>query len=90
MVRDGEAGGSQAAEPAPPGEKASLDVVPETASAPAARTEKARTEPARVLTAIRVLDEGRSVRIEADGQVQYKWFALKNPERLVIDLKGVE
>ncbi len=90
VVRDGEAGGSQAAEPAPPVEKASLDVVPETASAPAARTEKARTEPARVLTAIRVLDEGRSVRIEADGQVQYKWFALKNPERLVIDLKGVE
>ena len=90
VVRDGEAGGSQAAAPAPPVEKASLDVVPETASAPAARTEKARTEPARVLTAIRVLDEGRSVRIEADGQIQYKWVALKNPDRLVIDLKGVE
>lgn len=44
---------------------------------------------AKILKEIEILDEGQSVKITADGEVEYKYFALKNPERMVIDLKGV-
>lgn len=56
----------------------------------AAVTAPERREAARVLTGLKIMDEGKTVMITADGELQYKYFALKNPERLVIDLKGVE
>jgi len=84
VVRDGAAVEKPAAS-ASKAEPASPAAVPAPAPAPADKREAAK-----VLTAIQVRDEGRSVIIQADGQLQYKYFALKNPERLVIDLKGVE
>lgn len=48
-----------------------------------------KLEPAKILKGIEVLNEGKSVRIVTDGAVEYKYFALKNPERVVIDLKGI-
>ena len=48
-----------------------------------------KLEPAKILKGIEVVDEGKSVRIITDGAVEYKYFALKNPERVVIDLKGI-
>jgi len=36
---------------------------------------------ARILKSIEVAEDGKSVTIKADGSVDYKYFALKNPER---------
>lgn len=48
-----------------------------------------KLEPAKILKGLKILDEGKSVKIVTDGAVEYKYFVLKNPERFVIDLKGV-
>lgn len=84
VVREGEP-----AQPPAPSTQASTAApasMPESTTAAAPE----RRDAARVLTGLRILDEGKTVMITADGELQYKYFALKNPERLVIDLKGVE
>ncbi len=50
---------------------------------------EAKREPAKTLKSVEVLEDGKTVRITADGEVTFKYFALKNPERIVIDLKGI-
>ncbi len=50
---------------------------------------KVQTEKAKILKSIEVTEDGKSVTIKADGSVDYKYFALKNPERMVVDFKGI-
>lgn len=66
----------------PPAEK-------KTEQVKVSQEEDVKIEPARIIRNIEILNEGKSVKIVADGDVEYKYFALKNPERLVIDLKGI-
>jgi type IV pilus assembly protein PilQ len=88
VIREGETGGGAAQQPPQPASSARRS---EPVEAPMPVTQPSgNRENAKVLKGIQVLDDGKSVVIEADGQVQYKYFALKNPERLVVDLKGIE
>ena len=78
--------------PATPG--SGLQLLPE-ASAGSTLEEQAaldKAKPATVLLAVvpRGPDAHRSVKLKADGRVTYKLFELKNPDRLVIDMQGVQ
>jgi len=62
-----------------------------TGPTPEEKAALARAKPATALLSVvpQGPDAQRSVRLKADGKVDYKMFELKNPYRLVIDLKGV-
>ncbi len=55
-------------------------------SAPAAQAAMA---PARNLVGVSVSPDGSEIRVSADGIAKPKYFALPNPERIVLDLPGV-
>lgn len=44
---------------------------------------------AKVLTSIQVSEGGKEIRLLADGSAKAKYFALPNPDRIVVDLPGV-
>lgn len=46
--------------------------------------------PADRLLSVAVAQDGSAVDIKADGAPKYKYFTMKNPERIVVDLLGVK
>lgn len=86
----------------PPAEAASSaqakgKAAPAVASAKAAPSRPAHAEPATAeplpqadrLLSVDVAQDGSSVDIKADGEPKYKYFTMKNPDRIVVDLLGV-
>ena len=41
------------------------------------------------LTGISVADDGSTVTLHADGSVEYQYFPMTNPDRIVVDLMGI-
>ena len=73
------------AEKAPAAPAAEVAAAPAPAPAPASKVETA----ARNLTGVSVAAGGSEVRLTADGAAKPKYFALTNPDRIVVDLPGV-
>lgn len=44
---------------------------------------------AQILKSVEVVEDGKGVLLRVDGNVEYKYFSLKDPDRLVVDLKGI-
>ncbi len=62
---------------------------PAPVSAAPAPAKAEETAIARRLMGVQVAQDGSSVDIHLDGSARYKYFTMKNPERVVVDLPGV-
>ncbi|EPR43109.1 localization of periplasmic protein complex [Desulfovibrio sp. X2] len=84
----GKASSEKSSAKAPSG-KASSGQTPAAKAAPAAKAEKAPAAPPRRAT-ITTGRQGNTfqVRLNTDGPVQFTYFEMKNPPRLVVDLLG--
>ncbi len=85
-----------AASPAPKAIQQSPEAAaaaPEPAKTPAPAAQPSKTEDplpdASKLLGISVSADGGSVDIQTDGASRYKFFSMKNPDRIVVDMLGV-
>ncbi|OYW04504.1 MAG: hypothetical protein B7X11_02850, partial [Acidobacteria bacterium 37-65-4] len=65
---------------------------PERAKAPAPAEPPKTADPlpdASKLLGVSVASDGASVDIQTDGAARYKFFSMKNPDRIVVDMLGV-
>ncbi len=81
----------QPAAPAPPSAAMSAPPAPQPAPVPSAPApaKSEETVSAKRLMGVQVARDGSSVDIHLDGSARYKYFTMKNPERVVVDLPGV-
>lgn len=76
--------------PAPPAPSPGVAV---QAVPPAAAPEAAPAGPAREATrlmGVRIAEDGSSVGIESDGTAKFKYFTMGGPDRIVVDLYGIQ
>ena len=81
----------QPAPPQPPPAALSAPASPQPAPVAAAPgpAKPQETVSAKRLVGVQVARDGSSVDIHLDGSARYKYFTMKNPERVVVDLPGV-
>jgi len=76
-----------------PQSPAAVAAAREPARAPATATQPPKAEDpprdASKLLGVSVSADGGSVDIQADGAARYKFFSMKNPDRIVVDMLGV-
>ncbi|MEW6757914.1 MAG: secretin and TonB N-terminal domain-containing protein, partial [Acidobacteriota bacterium] len=87
--------GADQAPPAPtaPAAQEESASAPEPASAIPAPPPAPPAEPAREATrlmGVRIAQDGSSVGIESDGTAKFKYFTMGGPDRIVVDLYGIQ
>ncbi|MEW5764779.1 MAG: type IV pilus secretin PilQ [Acidobacteriota bacterium] len=87
--------GADQAPPAPPAPSAASESASAAspASAPPAPPPAPPAEPVREgtrLMGVRVAQDGSSVGIESDGTAKFKYFTMGGPDRIVVDLYGIQ
>lgn len=76
------------AAPAPAPAQAAANTPPAPQQAPAQAAAKPQTEATKLL-GLSVSQDGSTVNLQLDGTARYKYFAMKSPDRIVVDLYGV-